>query len=269
MSKIVKNSVTDSPIRNLIPPRVAAGVMLPSKGKFYDPALTVDGQVEVFPLIGRDEKLLAGMSGDINFLIDSLLKRCLKTDIPHDELLPSDRFFLLLALRANSYGEDYNVKITCDNQKCQEEHPYTIKLMTDLKVRYTEDSDTEPFVCKLPVSEALIEFRLLKRKDEKAIEKMIAEDRAKGIIDKGDPSVIYTLAKQIISINKEKVTGTNFLDVLYFLENMPIKDMRFLQNRIDEVTPGVIPIVTKECKGCGSEIVVGLPITAEFFRPEL
>ncbi|MEI7590711.1 MAG: hypothetical protein WCJ49_05305, partial [Deltaproteobacteria bacterium] len=51
-------------LKSLIPPRVAAVIQLPSRGVFYAPSDTANGFVEIMPLCARDEKLLAGMTGN-------------------------------------------------------------------------------------------------------------------------------------------------------------------------------------------------------------
>lgn len=268
MSKITsRGGLTSTPtsidLKSLLPPRVSAVVELPSKGQFYDPAVLVDGKIEIMPLVARDEKLIAGMRGDnIEEVIDTLLKRCLVTNINVNDLITTDRFFLLLMLRANSYGDEYKINLTCTS--CDKLNNYTVKIPSEFEINYSSPDDAEPFYCDLPISKLKIGYRHLRGKDEKDIKKLVETEVAKSG-DKGDPSFIYRIVKRIVSVNGNKL---DFLDLISLVENLPIKDSRFLQSEFDRKLPGLIPIIKRKCEYCGAAVTSSLPFTAEFFRPE-
>ena len=266
MHSAVPTTTTESPdLKTLIPPRVAAVVQLPSRGVFYSDETLKGGNVEIMPLIARDEKLLAGMQGDnIDEVIDTLLTRCLVSKIAVDDLISTDKFYLLVALRANSYGESYEIPLRCQNEKCKKEGTYTLKLPSDFETVYAPEDAVEPFECSLPVSKFKVKFRLLRGKDEKAI-KAYVQREAKKTKESGDPAFFYRMAKQIVSINGQTMEPVEIIDLL---ENLPIKDSRILQKELSKNLPGLVTVTSKECQNCKEPIYTSLPMTAEFFRPE-
>ena len=256
--------ITLEEVLDLIPKPVTAMVSLPSKGLFYDREQVPDGTVEVTPMSAREEKLVAGMrGGNVEEVIDIILKRCLKTNIPTDDLLVTDRFFLLLALRANSYGEDYNFELTCGS--CGLTSKYGVKIPADLEVKYAEDDAVEPFFVTLPVSKIRIGFRLLREKDMKDIRKFSSRETKKGFLAEGDPAYSYRIAKQIVSVNDRSL---DMLTALELVNRLPAKDSAVLKNAFDKKTPGVLTGITKDCVSCGKSIETDLPMSAEFFRPD-
>ncbi len=247
----------------LQPKPVTALVDLPSKGIFYDPAKLKDGRIEVAPMSAREEKLVAGMRGsNIDEVIDSLLSRCIKSPITPDELIVTDRFYLLLQLRANSYGEVYNIELTCPY--CETKGKYEVKLPSDLEVQYSLPDDHEPFRVKLP-SGVIVGFRLLRGKDLRDIKSNSDKATSKGYAGEGDPSYLYRIAKQIVSINGKSL---NMLVAQEFVSNMPALDSAALKSAYNKKTPGALTIIKKPCVSCTKEIQTELPMTAEFFRPD-
>lgn len=256
--------ITLEEVLDLIPKPVTAMVSLPSKGLFYDNNLVPNGMVEVTPMSAREEKLVAGMrGGNVEEVIDVILKRCLKTNIATDDLLTTDRFFLLLALRANSYGEDYNFELTCGY--CNVSSKYTVKIPGDLEVKYAEDSDAEPFFITLPISKIKIGFDLLREKDMKEIRRFASKETKKGFLAEGDPAYSYRIAKQIVSVNDRSL---DMLTALELVNRLPAKDSAVLKNAFDKKTPGVMTGIQKDCVSCGKTIETDLPMSAEFFRPD-
>ena len=252
-------------LKTLIPQRPYSAVKLPSLGLFYDQDTVKDGYIELCPLSAREEKLIAGIRGNnVDDIIDTVLERCMKTKINSDELLITDRFYLLLMLRANSYGENYNVELTCG--ECGTEGKYTVKIPSDFDITEANPDAAYPFTVGLPDSGLTITYRLLTGKDQKEIKTAVDKDQKKGLAGQGDPAFIYTLAKHITAVNGKKL---NLLVALQLVERLSAKDSRYLQETVDANTPGIIPTIRKKCNTCGKEIETGLPISAEFFRPRL
>ena len=263
MPKVDSNTLQLSDIAGLLPKPVTAFVELPSKGNFYDKNIVKDGKVELAPMSAREEKLIAGMRGNnVDDVIDMVLNRCLKTKLNPDDLLVTDRFFILLALRANSYGEDYNFDLTCGS--CDKVAKYTVKIPNDLKMKWAKDTDLEPFEITLPVSKLNIGFRLMRGKDTKDVKRYITRETKQFNVD-GDPGYLYRLAKQIVSVNGKNL---DIITALELVSRLPAKDSAFMKNAFDKKTPGVLTAITKECVGCGRQIVADLPMSAEFFRPD-
>lgn len=245
-------------------PKLPSGVIkLPSRGVFYDKEVIPNGTIEITPLTGRTEKLMAGLRGNnVDDIIDTILERHMVTKIEPKELLASDRFYILVSLRAQSYGEDYDFELACPS--CEVKARYAVRLPSDFTVQYSEPEDKEPFDIILPSSKLRVSFRLLRGKDETAI-KNFSEKEAKTGFRDGDPAYSYRLATCITAVN-----GKPFADLytaMQFVEKIPAKDAATLSDAIDKKTPGLLLSVTKECVACKKEIEAGMPITAEFFRP--
>lgn len=251
-------------LKNLIAPRQVATVMLPSRGVFYDKSLTKEGNVEVTPWTGRDVKLLAGMTGNnLDEVIDVLVGRCLVTKIPLSEMITTDRFFLLVTLRANSFGEDYPINAVCGN--CNKVSKVTLKLPSDYGIEYSPEDAKEPFTAVLPVSGYSVVFRLPRGRDEKLVQSFINKEYEKNKNAVGDVGLTYRIANLIVSINGQKIGSAE--EALPIVDNLPAKDFFFLQDAYEKVTPGIIPVTIKECVNCEAAMEVGLPLTPSFFRP--
>ena len=258
------NELTLDDLKTLIPARPYASVKLPSLGLYYDQSVVKDGCVELCPLSAREQKLIAGIRGhNVDDIIDTILSRCMKTEIDPDDLLVTDRFYLLLMLRSNSYGEDYNFELTCGS--CSGIGHYSVKIPSDFEVVTSNPADSYPFTITLPNSKLNITFRLLTGRDQKEIKLAAEKDEKKGVAGQGDPTYIYGIAKSILTVNGKK---PNLLVALQLVERMSALDVNFLQEKIEEKTPGIIPVINKKCQKCGKDIETGLPISAEFFRPK-
>jgi hypothetical protein len=249
-------------LKTLIAPRQVASVKLPSRGVFYDPSLTKEGSVEITPWVGRDVKLLAGMTGNnIDEVIDILVGRCLISKIPLSEMITTDRFFLLVMLRANSFGEAYKITTSCGI--CGKTGIYELKLPSDYEIEYTEDGAVEPFTIELPESKIKVSYRLPRGKDDKAAKEYIEREYKKNPAAIGEVGLTFRVANLITAFNGEKVTAVEALPIV---DNLPAKDFYALQAAFEKSLPGIVPRTTKTCVNCQAAMEVGLPIQAEFFR---
>ena len=89
-------------------------VELPSRGFFYQERIP-DGMISMRPMRTSDEKLLAATSGDRTKILDKLIRGCLvspaEEQMPYDEYLLGDKFFMMLYLRGITYGFNYDFKL--------------------------------------------------------------------------------------------------------------------------------------------------------------
>lgn len=266
MKEQIASEITLEDLKTLLPPRPYASVKLPSLGLFYDQSVVKDGCVELCPLSAREEKLIAGIQGhNVDDIIDTILQRCMKTEIDPDDLLVTDRFYLLLMLRANSYGEEYGFELTCG--KCNKPSRHSVNIPSSFEITWADPDKPYPFIVELPQSKLSISFRLLTGKDTKSIKAAADKDEKKNLSGPGDSSFLYTLAKHIVAVNGKK--PANFLVTLELVGRLSALDTRVLRDSFEEHTPGIIPVINVKCSFCGTEIETGLPISAEFFRPNL
>jgi hypothetical protein len=253
-----------------VQPRTSGIVELPSHGKLYGDKCP-DGIVELYPMTGREETLVAGMTAaNITEVFDLILKRCIKPNaVPEntlapEEMLSSDKFYLMLVLRSNSYGSHYEFNVKCPECGARVEH--ACEIPDDFELKKAPENFMEPFTVELPRSGATVEFRLLRGKDDLDIIRYARREANKSRgLESGDPTFIYRLAKHIVTINGKT---HDFGTVLHFVEDLIGEDTSMLRDAIDEATPGIITVIDLECTAprCGNLFRADMPFAAGFFR---
>jgi hypothetical protein len=228
-------------------------------------------------MTAKEEKLLAGGArGNGVSIIDSIIKSCMPNlPITVDELLTNDKYFILLVLRAQSYGSEYKFGVKCGNCDKKFTHEVNLGFTTEEEfagefeednsfyVKTLSDDTEEPFTVKLPSSGDTIKFRLLRGRDEKQIQRFAENLAAKGRVE-GDPSYIYRLSKHIVSIEDKELDS---FAVQAYVENMIGRDSIALRDAIEAADCGVDTTVKATCVFCDEQTEFALPMTAEFFRP--
>ena len=253
--------------KTFIAPRSVATVALPSRGYFYSDPSIKNGNVEITPLTARDMKLVAGITGDnVDDVVDTLLKRCVISNVDPDELLTADRYFLLIMLRANSFGSGVNISVTCPNPKCKKVSAHVLDLIKDYNVVSVKEGVKEPLQFALPISKLVVGYRLPRGKDIKLIDNMVksikSETKESSI---GDPTLTTAVAMLISTINGVPVPEESRVAAV---DTFPANDFLALKRDMDANTPSLTSSTTKKCSHCGNEIEVGSPLqSAEFFYP--
>lgn len=237
-------------------------IQLPSRGILYEGKIP-DGIVHLTPMTTKEEKILASVRGSTINAVDLVLKNCLvDCEVPPEDLLTSDRFYILLRLRAESYDRIYDFMVKCSD--CRSQFRHSLDLIDGLEIKYMEDGVVEPFPVKLPVSGKELMCRLLRGKDERAILRYSEQRYAKGELVDGDPAYTYRLARHIVSIDGKEVDPNV---ALAFVESLVAKDSMTIRNTVDSIDSGVNTDLTIECPRCSALIELPLPFTAQFFRP--
>ena len=216
-------------------------VELPSRG-FANKGV---GTVQIRPFTFEDEKILRSISNikEGAGVVTKLITRCLK-GIEYPELLIVDKNYLLYKLRAMSYGEDYNIKATC--QECTYESHLTVGL-NDLPVNYAESIEDLQGKITLPDSGVEVEFHTLTTKDE-------------GLLDK--PSEIMDNLWRFI----KAINGHSGRSVTQgFVAGTTAKDISTIRNAIFNDEVGMQTLVNFVCKDCGNHSALDLPINESFF----
>ena len=120
--------------------RPGSDCILPSQGKPYGDLLP-NGLITVYSMKTTEEKLFGGLSkkSDFENVIDTLISRC--TSIPKDlkpsDLYTGDRVFLMMQIRAMSYGKDYGFRASCP--ECGTKWDHSVDLLTGLEIRELDD----------------------------------------------------------------------------------------------------------------------------------
>jgi hypothetical protein len=161
-----------------------------------------DGQlfreVELAPLCGRDEELLAGRQPNLSpELLTVLLSRCvhrLGSVRPVSEdlarrLLVADRQFLLLKLRQMTFGDRVQATVQCPWEACRTKVDIDFSLQ-DIPVHEsdekgplytTELSPEAAFINECDEQCREVVFRLPNGEDQEAIAQMMEEDETKAL----------------------------------------------------------------------------------------
>jgi hypothetical protein len=235
--------------------RTSYVVQLPSKGRFYGDKLP-DGNVEVYLMTAVEDKILADLTPDnIPEIFDSIISRCVKSEISSEEMIETDRYYLLLMLRSYSLGDDYKFELKCPD--CSFAFVHTAHIPGDFEM-IDGTATEEPFYVNLPMSKAKVGLRLLRGKDTKEIN----AKRLKVNADKGDPAYAFQNAKAIVSINDKPVTIA--VAQTWFMA-LSLKDVRALQEAVSLAYPGIINRVTVPCTRCKFEILTRVPLSPLLF----
>lgn len=246
---------------------------LASKGIFYDGKIP-DGILKVEPWSTKEERLLLSPSLAFEETIDRLISAVTDCPIPPEDLLLADRQHLFFYMRCLSYGGDYEFHFKCE--ECKEKVSRDFDLEKDLDVVYSDNTDlledrsissmdelTEPFEFTLPLQNKRVEWRMLRGKDERSIERII-QKKSKRSHNKEDESYILRLATRLVSVDDEKFD--NIYDAVAFVETIKGKDSLAFRQEIESVNIGIDTEIEIRCK-CGFPNELLIPLDKSFFRP--
>lgn len=237
-------------------------IELPSKGRFYDdgdgPA---SGIVSIRPMTGEEEQILATprfvRKGQA---INMIFQRCLKEQIRPEDLLTIDRTYMLIYLRGISYSPKYDVEVKCP--ECEKKFGTTIDLNT-LYVESCPDNYGPELRDVLPTTKLPFSYRLSTGRDEQEI----TDHRDRRIKAFGDSSADDTLIYRTSMLLGEIDGLTNKAELQILLKNLPISDVSYIRNCINEPPFGVDTNVEIICPSCLQDFEVDLPLEANFFFP--
>ena len=237
-------------------------VELPSKGKFYaEGDGPSNGVVSIRAMTGEEEQILATprfvKKGQA---INMIFQKCLKENFRAENLLTIDRTYLLIYLRGISYSPNYDVEIKCP--ECDTKFSTSIDL-NDLYVEYCPEDYGPVLQDVLPNTKLPFSYRLSTGKDEQDLQEH-RDRRIRAFGDSSaDDSLIYRTATLLNEI--DGITSKNELEVL--LKNLPISDVSYIRNCINEPPFGVDTNVEIVCPSCLAEFSLDLPLEANFFFP--
>lgn len=246
-----------NPFNFIVPTEI---VDLPSKGKYYPeghPLKNVDS-IEIKHMTAKEEDILTSQSLikkglAITKLLQSII---LDRSIRVDDLLIGDKNALLVASRVHGYGPEYNVSLVCP--QCSNRFETEVDL-TQIKekelapVNNVITTEYGTFITTLPKSGFEVEFRLLTSIDEAKLSKESG---------KGSTGLLKLI---IVSINGQ--TDRFFIERA--LDALPIKDSSVLKRAYASVMPDIDMSCSVECTNCLEESNMEVPLTAEFFWPDL
>ena len=237
-------------------------VKLPSEGKFYPQGhpLYDKETVEVKAMTTRQEEILTNesilQSGEV---VDRLIKSVLVDQkLDPVTLLTGDKNAILIALRIDGYGEDYEINVSCP--ACSTSKKEVVDL-SQLGVKglntSVETTEEGTFVVELPRTKARVELKLMDGNDEKYVAEANRKQKKYGI----ERPLANQYSRMIVSVNGDADTSV----VSSFASSMPAFDSRFLRKAYKAVNPDVDMSFHFQCSHCGHEQGMEVPITANFF----
>ena len=239
---------------------------LPSKGLVYPESSPLSsGIIDLYLPTAMHEDILTNRNYiQQGIVLDKFLQSVIATDINYDDLITGDKNAILIASRILAYGSKYSFKHTDDNQRQSE--VITVDL-SDLKNKELDWSvfrkGINEFEFELPMTKAIVDFKLLTTKDDQKIEAELAGLRK---VNKNiSADVTVKLYYSIIGVNGNKDQKT----IRDFVKSMPMRDSQELRKYMVSVSPDIdMKIDFTKSNG---EVVEGLnlPMTVDFFWPNI
>lgn len=235
-------------------------ITLPSNGVFYDQDFPIN--LVIRSLTTNEEQLLYGSITET--VIDKILSNCIvePANFPIDELIPADKTFILFKLRILSYGQEYNQTIYCPY--CNHEGVAILDLDQLPCDELDEDKIKLPLKLTLPMSKDVIELKVLTEKDYKTIKERAQKVSKRLSLPFGQVEHKLRFAKQIKSINGEKVDS--FLAEKYYGE-MHVRDVKYIESALNSLKVGYQGVLEAICPACERDILVPFEMTSEFLNP--
>ena len=242
---------------------------LPSNGKVYPETSSLHNvkSIEISAMTTKQEDILTSRAlikkGTV---ITELIRSCLlDKSIDPTDMLVGDRNAIMIAIRANGYGVDYEGKVTCGNADCGVENEQIFDLsglpIKRLKIDPVQLGVNE-FAFTLPHSQKNITFRFLTGKDEEEVI-ATAEQRKKNKLSV-DANVTTKLLHSIISVDGDRSRDK----IAALVRNMLSKDSRALRAYITQHEPGIEMSQEVTCGVCGHVEEVSVPLGVNFFWPD-
>lgn len=264
-SRINKQETLDIPEQQATYSSPTTLVELPSEGKFYPNGHPLyDAEtVEIKQMTTREEEILTNESLiKKGVVIDRLIKSVLlDKNIKPESLLIGDRNAILIALRIDGYGEDYEVNLTCTS--CGKTEPETIdlsELSHSENHKELETTEDGTFVVELPKTKAAVELKMMTGADETAVAEANSKQKKYGI----ERHIVNQYTQMIASVNGDSDPAV----ISSFASSLPVRDSRFLRKAYKQLVPDVNMSVNFQCSHCGHEQGLEVPITANFFWAE-
>lgn len=234
-------------------------VTLPTNGKMYGD----DGPVDVTlrAMTTKEEKLLLGSTSSNVF--DDIVKACIvePKDLDFGSLIASDAHFLLLKLRAHTYGSDYNIECKCP--QCGRKEQMTINL-DDFPVYTLDDNFVEPIEFTLPMSGDKLACRLLRNKDLEFVNRQARKLSKTLKVPQEEIAYNLRMSRHIVKINDEPVDDARSQA---YTQDMHGRDSAYFWSQLNKILIGYDTTIEAICPNCNTEYEMSMPITSEFFRP--
>jgi hypothetical protein len=184
------------------------------------------------------------------------------------DLVIGDKNALLVGARRTGYGPVYETQVTCPACNVTDEFSFDI---SDPEINNFEDNientqsisltENNTFVMTLPMTEVVVECRLLTGADELQLAKA-AERKARRTKEQSIST--DTMRAYIVSVNGD--ASPMMKEAL--IQNLPARDARFLRKTYTSVVPNIDLTQVYECPNCTHTADMEVPLGIDFFWPE-
>ena len=242
-------------------------IRLPSYGKFYPeehPLRKNGGRLEIKYMTAKEEDILTNTNllrngKTLDKLIESLV---VHDGVDYQDLSANDITAILLFSRVISYGKDYEIELLCNH--CNKQTTSVVDL-TSLEAP-DEGDVIEPnpdgtLTFNVPSGKS-ITIRVLTRKDEIEIDRQLEIADSKGL----SMNIISSRLKRIVTSIDDITDKTTISSMV---ENLIVADTREIRSQYNRITPMVDIYVEVSCSHCGQMTGGQLPVSANFFWPDL
>ncbi len=237
---------------------------------FLDESGRVHQTFIVTEMTGEEEDLLAG-TGPVVPRLNRVILNCLRQlgDIDDrsklsnavENLVASDRMYLLIAIRRASLGNRYVVKITCSS--CSAQNTAAIDL-AGLEVKSMPDPSKREFSDTMP-SGSTVKWHVLNGKDEVWLTK-----HAKSKQDRMTLAML-TRIDSITGVNGQSVVIDRNKDLnaaIANLKKMSLRDRTFMRSLFEQREGTIDTEIEYTCPSCGAAFKGELDIQQSFFFPQ-
>lgn len=237
-------------------------ITLPSGGMFYP---NKQSTVKTRGLTAQEDDIL--FSTELisqNKVLHAVLESAIiDTTLRPDDMLSCDRNYVLIQLRIDGFGAEYEPgSMQCENCGNLYQPKVDLSLLKTKELKHMPDSEGMYFI-ELPMSKVKLRFRLLNGKDEIALQnKGVSSIKKGGFKPKKMWSERYLL--QIMEVNGE----SDKIFIKSFIDAMPLGDSQFFRKYAFEVEPGIDLNYNFTCTHCGHEDERAVPITPRLFYPD-
>lgn len=252
-------------------------VELPSKGRFYKEGhpLRNKDTIEIKQMTAKEEDILTSQSLlKQGVAIDRFLQSIIvDNSIDIGSLIVGDKNAIIIASRTSGYGDTYETSVTCPACGTPSDVPVSLTDSKRPTSGYIDTESLEPlegvtgpnalgnYCITVPVTKAVFEVKIMDGNSEKDFVKRVETRKKKkqGEALLTDQFKVYTVS----------ISGVTDLRQIYkFIDQLPVKDSRFLRNTYAKIVPNMDLKYDFFCTECTHEQEVSVPITAQFFWPD-
>lgn len=235
---------------------------LPSSGLFYEDdeldESVKDGEIFINPMTAMDElvlkspdKLLSGES------VVEVITRCLPEVRKPQQLLAKDVDYILMALRMVSYGPTVDITQAhdCDDAK---EHSYSISIRPLLqRTKPIDPTAVKKYHLEISTGQ-VVKLNPPRYYSTMKLYQIFGLQEEEGAnLEEMSISLLENVSEMIRSVDGH----TDRNDIIEWLKTVRVGDVESISHKITELSDwGLDPTFNVECKDCGKEMTVSVPV---------